>query len=120
MEHSLFLLLIFSRLKFKQTLSEAINSTKQTKNIPFPARSGNKPLVLFTQDFFYLGLLVKLNLKFVKFYLIKLFLQKFISFLFLKLFEQLQILKTCCFCTLYKYWPGCGFLTFQRPSMYNF
>ena len=40
-EHSLFLLLIFSRLKLKQALSKAKKSIKQTKNNLFHARSGN-------------------------------------------------------------------------------
>ena len=43
-EHSLFLLLIFSRLKSKPALSGAKKSIKQTKNTPFHARCGNEPL----------------------------------------------------------------------------
>ena len=43
-EYSLFLLLIFPRLKSKQALSEAKISIKQAKNTPFHARSGNEPL----------------------------------------------------------------------------
>ena len=42
-EHSLFLLLIFPRLKSKRALSKAKKSRKQTKNAPFHARSGNEP-----------------------------------------------------------------------------
>ena len=43
-EHSLFLLLVFPRLKLKRALSKAKKSIKQTKNNFFHARSGNGPL----------------------------------------------------------------------------
>ena len=46
MEHSLFLLSIFPRLKSKRALSQAKKSIKQTSNTPFHARSGNEPLFL--------------------------------------------------------------------------
>ena len=42
-EHSLFLLLIFPRLKLKRALCKAKKSIKQTKNNFFHARSGNGP-----------------------------------------------------------------------------
>ena len=42
-DHSLFLLLIFPRLKLKQALSKAKKSIKQTKNTLFHTRSGNGP-----------------------------------------------------------------------------
>ena len=44
MEHSLFVLLIFSRLKAKRALSEAKKSIKGTKYTPFHARNRNEPL----------------------------------------------------------------------------
>ena len=43
-EHSLFLLLIFPRLKLKRALSKAKKSSKQTKNNLFHTRNGNGPL----------------------------------------------------------------------------
>ena len=42
-EHSLFLLLMFPRLKLKRKQSKAKKSVKQTKNNLFHARSGNGP-----------------------------------------------------------------------------
>ena len=45
MKHSLFLSLIFPRLKFKLALSEAKKSIKQTKSALFHARNGNQSSV---------------------------------------------------------------------------
>ena len=42
-EHCLFLLFIFPRLKLKRALSKAKKSIKQRKNTPFHAGSGNGP-----------------------------------------------------------------------------
>ena len=54
MKHSLFLLLIFMRLKSKRALSQTKKANKtKTKNIPCHARTGNEFLAILFNSFIF-------------------------------------------------------------------